>query len=56
MFEYDVAKFMIRDREAAAAESRLAREFIAARARRPLRAFIGRRLVRMGLRLAAAQG
>ena len=55
MLQYDVAKFVISDFEAAAARSRLARQARAPR-RRPLRAVIGRRLVRVGLRLAAAQG
>lgn len=56
MLQYDVAKFAISERYAAAAEARLARELRGLRRRRPLRAVIGRRLVRFGLRLAAAQG
>jgi hypothetical protein len=56
MLEYDVAKFMISERISAASQARLIRDAREARARRPLRAAIGHRLVRFGLRLAAAQG
>lgn len=56
MLQYDLAKFMISEREQAASEARLAREVLALRPRRSFRAVIGRRLVRVGLRLAAAQG
>lgn len=55
MLQYDVARFAIRERENAAAEARLARQMLADR-ERPLRTVIGRRLVRIGLRLASAQG
>jgi len=55
VLEYDLAKFAVREREAAAVEARLARE-LRGPARRPLRVVIGRRLIRFGLRLAAAQG
>lgn len=55
MLQYDVAKFAIRDRENAAAQERLARQVLAQRGT-PLRTVIGRRLVRVGLRLASAQG
>jgi hypothetical protein len=55
MLQYDVAKFMISERESVASQERLARELRGLR-KRPLRAVIGRRLVRFGLRLAAAQG
>ncbi len=56
MQQYDVVKLMISELESTAAQARLAREHRGLRARRPLRAVIGRRLVRFGLRLAAAQG
>jgi len=57
MLQYDVAKYVISDLEAAASQQRLAREAQRGhRERRPLRVVIGRRLVRFGLRLAAAQG
>lgn len=56
MLDHDLATFAIRDREAAAAEARLARELHGSRSRRQLRVVVGRRLVRFGLRLAAAQG
>lgn len=56
MLQYDLAKFAIAERYAAAAEARLARELGDRRGRPALRVVIGRRLVRFGLRLAAAQG
>ena len=56
MLQYDLAKFALRERYAAADEARLARELRGLRTRPALRVAIGRRLVRVGLRLAAAQG
>ena len=56
MLQYDLAKFALRDLYAAAGEARLARELRGVRNRQPLRVVVGRRLVRFGLRLAAAQG
>lgn len=56
MLQYDLAKFALRDRYAAADEARLARELRGLGKRQPLRVVVGRRLVRFGLRLAAAQG
>lgn len=56
MLQYDVAKLLISDIEAAAARRRVERELRSQAAPRPVRRFVGRRLVRIGLRLAAANG
>ena len=53
--QYDLAKFAICDRQATAASERLARQVLT-QSDRPLRVVIGRRLVRIGLRLASAEG
>ncbi|MGH7921435.1 MAG: hypothetical protein ACREQM_16045 [Candidatus Dormibacteraceae bacterium] len=56
MLQYEVAKLLIRDIEATARRRREAEAVGARPERRPLRRFVGRRLVRIGLRLAAAGG
>lgn len=55
MLQYDLARFQMRDREAAAARARVRGELRKPRVRRPLRAVVGRRLVLIGIRLTPAQ-
>ncbi|MGH7911010.1 MAG: hypothetical protein ACREQM_03670 [Candidatus Dormibacteraceae bacterium] len=56
MLEYEVAKVRIADIEAAARRRRVAGAVRAQVERHPVRRFLGRRLVRAGLRLASAGG
>ncbi|MBO0743711.1 MAG: hypothetical protein J2P43_01735 [Candidatus Dormibacteraeota bacterium] len=55
MLQYELARFQMRDAEAAAARARGARDLREPRVRRSRRAIIGRRLVRLGGRPAPAQ-